>query len=65
VLNLWVDPTTHLPTRVAVLAGSGISSRSTFKWLTPDASHLAQLVAPVPPGFRLFSGSGAGGGAPK
>ena len=67
--TLWVNPTTYLPVQITTLpypgdgspymhfpplaVGSFTEAVTQFQWLPPTPANLAQLNAPVPPGFRV------------
>lgn len=49
---LWVDPRTYLPLRVTLeFQGRPGGESKDVQWLPPTAANLADLTAPVPPGF--------------
>jgi hypothetical protein len=65
---LWVNPSTYLPVQMATLPYSGdgypyihlrlavgplTEAVTEFRWLPPTPANLAQLNAPIPPGFRV------------
>lgn len=66
--TVWVNPSTYLPVQMTTLpysssgspymhfpplaVGSFTESVTEFQWLPPTQANLAQLNAPIPPGFR-------------
>jgi hypothetical protein len=56
--DLWVDAATYLPHRLeSGQAGGRKHVRSTFTWLARTDATLADLTAPVPPGFPQLPGA--------
>lgn len=67
--TLWVNPSTYLPVQMTTLPYSGdgypymhypplavgpfTEAVTEFQWLPPTPANLAQLNAPIPPGFRV------------
>jgi len=72
--TLWVNPSTYLPVQMTTLPDSSdgypyvsdpplaigpfTEAVTEFQWLPPTPAHLAQLNAPIPPGFRVSGRAG-------
>lgn len=52
---IWIDPATYLPLQQQTTM-SGAKTITEFAWLAPTEANLAQLTAPVPPGFIRLAG---------
>lgn len=49
-LDIWVDPSTHLPFRYQV-SGSSTERDATVTYIPPTLDNLSHLVVPIPAGF--------------
>ena len=49
-LDIWVDPSTHLPFRYQV-SGSSTERDATVTYIAPTLDNLSHLVVPIPAGF--------------
>jgi hypothetical protein len=58
-LTIWVNPSTYQPLKSVTTSASGESSTSSFEWLAPDPSNLAQLSSPIPSGFAQVASPAA------
>jgi hypothetical protein len=58
-VRIWLDPRTHLilqdEQRFRLDKDDVVHTVYQFRWLPPTAANLAQLVAPVPAGFRKIA----------